>query len=98
MIKLSPSENLTRWIVNLIYTSQVQAIYSVIGNSASAMDAHEVFKIAFENLISAEYSNAADDDNRYQNVLQHNQSKAEFSVGENIYMISSDLNLQILKK
>ena len=97
MIKLSPSENLTRWIVNLIYTSQVQAIYSVIGNSASAMDAHEVFKIAFENLISAEYSNAADD-NRYQNVLQHDQSKAEFSVGENIYMISSDLNLQILKK
>ena len=94
MIKLSPSENLTRWIVNLIYTSQV---YSVIGNSASAMDAQEVFKTAFENLISAEYSNAADG-SRYQNVLQHAQSKAEFSVGENIYMISSDLNLQILKK
>lgn len=97
MIKLSPSENLTRWIVNLIYTSQVQAIYSVIGNSASAMDAQKVFKTAFENLISAEYSNAADG-SRYQNVLQHAQSKAESSVGENIYMISSDLNLQILKK
>ena len=52
------------------------------------MDAQKVFKTAFENLISAEYSNAADG-SRYQN---------EFSVGENIYMISSDLNLQILKK
>ena len=39
----------------------------------------------------------ASDIARYQNVLEHARSKVDFSAGENIYMLPSDLNLRIRK-
>ena len=45
-----------RAYVYLVLTSQVQARSSIVGNSASAVDAQEVFKSTFKALIDEDYS------------------------------------------
>ena len=67
-----------------------------MGNSAPAVDAQQVFKSTFKALINEDYSIAIDTE-RYQGVLQHALSKVDFSVGMGIYMLPSNLNLNIGK-
>ena len=83
-----------RAYVYLVLTSQVQARSSIVGNSASAVDAQEVFKSTFKALIDEDYS-ISNDIQRYQDVLEHALSKVDFSVGIGIYMLPSNLNLKI---
>ena len=78
----------------LVLTSQVQARSSIVGNSASALDAQEVFKSTFKALIDEDYS-ISNDVQRYQDVLEHALSKVDFSVSIGIYMLPSNLNLKI---
>ena len=85
-----------RAYVYLVLTSQVQARSSIVGNSAPAVDAQQVFKSTFKALINEDYSIAIDIE-RYQGVLEHALSKVDFSVGTGIYMLPSDLNLNIGK-
>ena len=85
-----------RVYVYLVLTSQVQARSSIVGNSAPAVDAQQVFKSTFKVLINEDYSIAIDIE-RYQGVLEHALSKVDFSVGTGIYMLPSDLNLNIGK-
>ena len=85
-----------RAYVYLVLTSQVQARSSTVGNSAPAVDAQQVFKSTFKTLINEDYSMAIDIE-RYQGVLEHALSKVDFSVGIGIYMLPSDLNLNIGK-
>ena len=85
-----------RTYVYLVLTSQVQARSSTVGNSAPAVDAQQVFKSTFKTLINEDYSMAIDTE-RYQGVLEHALSKVDFSVGIGIYMLPSDLNLNIGK-
>ena len=95
----SPPDNLTRWIITNVYlvlTSQVQARSSIVGNSAPAVDAQQVFKSTFKALINEDYSIGIDIE-RYQGVLEHALSKVDFSVGIGIYMLPSNLNLSIGK-
>ena len=66
------------------------------GNSASTVDAQQVFKSAFEALINEDYSITIDIE-RYQGVLEHALSKVDFSVDTCIYMLPSNLNLNIGK-
>ena len=80
----------------LVLTSQVQARSIIVGNSAPAVDAQQVFKSTFKVLINEDYSIAIDIE-RYQGVLENALSKADFSVGIGIYMLPSDLNLSIGK-
>ena len=82
----------------LVLTSQVQARSSILGNSAPAVDAQQVFKSTFKALINEDYSIAIDIE-RYQGVLEHALSNIDFSVGIGIYiyMLPSDLNLSIGK-
>ena len=80
--------------VYLVLTSQVQARSSMAGNSASAVDAQEVFKSAFKVLIDKDYS-ISNDIKRYQDVLEHALSKVDFYVGIRIYMFPSNFNLNI---
>ena len=80
----------------LVLTSQVQARSSIVGNSAPAVDAQQVFKSTFKALINEDYSIGIDIE-RYQGVLEHALSKVDFSVGTGIYMLPSDLNLNIGK-
>ena len=79
-----------RAYVYLVLTSQVQARSSIVGNSAPAADAQQVFKSTFKALINEDYSIGIDIE-RYQKIL----SKEYFSVGACIYMHPSDLNLSM---
>ena len=85
-----------RAYVYLVLTSQVQARSSIVGNSAPAVDAQQVFKSTFKALINEDYSIGIDIE-RYQGVLEHALSKVDFSVGIGIYMLTSNLNLSIGK-
>ena len=83
--------------VYLVLTSQVQARSSIVGNSATAVDAQKVFKSTFKALINKDYSIGIDIERRYQGVLEHALSKVDFSVSIGIYMLQSNLNLNIRK-
>ena len=85
-----------RAYVYLILTSQVQARSSIVGNSATVVDAQKVFKSTFKALINKDYSIGIDIE-RYQGVLEHALSKVDFSVGIGIYMLLSNLTLNIGK-
>ena len=85
-----------RAYIYLVLISQVQARSSIVGNSAPAVDAQQVFKSTFKALINEDYSIAIDIE-RYQGVLEHALSKVDFSVVIGIYMLPSDLNLNIRK-
>ena len=81
-----------RTYVYLVLTSQVQARSSITGNSVPAVDAQQVLKSTFKELINEDYSIAINIE-RYQGVLEHALSNVDFSVGTGIYMVPSNLNL-----
>ena len=83
-----------RAYVYLVLTSQVQARSSIVGNSAPAVDAQQLFKDTFKSLINEDLPI---DIKKYQGVLEHALSKVDFSVGIGIYMLPSNLNLSIGK-
>ena len=60
----------------------------------SSLDSQQVFKGTFKALINEDYSIGIDIE-RYQGVLEHALSKVDFSVGTGIYMLPSNLNLNI---
>ena len=85
-----------RAYVYLGLTSQVQARSRIFGISVPELDAQKVFKSTFKKLINEDYSIGIDIE-RYQGVLEHALSKVYFSVGTAIYMLQSNLNLNIGK-
>ena len=85
-----------RAYVYLVAASQIKARSSIVDNSAPAVDAQQVFKSVFKTLINEDYSIAIDI-SQYQVVLEHALSKVDFSVGMGIYILPSDLNLNIGK-
>ena len=64
--------------VYLVFSSQVQARSTIVGNSAPAVDAQELFKNTLRSLINKGLSI---DIEKYQGVLQHGLSKVDFLVG-----------------
>ena len=91
-----------RAYVYLVLTSQAQARSSIVGNSAPAADAQQVSKSTFKALINEDCFIEIErferiDIERYQVVLEHALSKVDFSVGTGIYMLPSNLNLNIGK-
>ena len=76
----------------LVLSSQVQARSTIVGNSAPAVDAPQIFNDTSRSLINEDLSI---DIKKYQGVLEHSLSKADFSVGIGIYMLPSNLNLNI---
>ena len=85
-----------RAYVYLLLTSQVQARLKIVGRTANALDAQNINMNSFEELLKSDYS-IADDIARYQGVLEHAMSKVDFSVGGGIYMLPSNMNLNINK-
>ena len=61
----------------LVLGSQAQARSTIVGNSAPAVDAQQLFKDTFKSLINEALSN---DIEKYQGVLEHALSKVDFSV------------------
>ena len=78
----------------LILSSQASARSSVVGNMASALAAQSAFLNNFENIINCRV-NIQEDIKHYQDTLSYASSKVDCSMGENIYMLPSDMNLKI---
>ena len=87
------SENI-RAYAYLILSSQASARSSIVGNSASSLTAQSVFLNNFENVVNCRVD-IQEDIKRYQDALSYASSKVDYSVGENLFMLPSDLKLKI---
>ena len=78
----------------------MQARSSIARNSASAVNAQQVFKSTFDALINETYSITGVDTERYQGISVHALSKVEFSIGASIHILpgNSNLNMCRIKK
>ena len=80
--------------VYLLLTSQASARSIITDKSASSIQAQQIWMDNFYNIIHRE-NNTANDIKMYQNALKYASSKVDYNLGENIYMIPSDMNLRI---
>ena len=78
----------------LILSSQASARSSVVENTASALTAQSAFLNNFENVVNRRVD-IREDIKRYQDTLSYASSKVDYSVGENVYMLPSNMNLKI---
>ena len=78
----------------LILSSQASARSSIFGNTVSALTAQSAFLNNFENIVNRRVD-IREDIKRYQDTLSYASSKANYSVGENVYMLPSNMNLKI---
>ena len=78
----------------LILSSQASARSSVVGNTASALTAQSAFLNNFENVVNRKV-NIQEDIKHYQDTLSYASSKVDYSIGQNIYMLPSNMELKI---
>ena len=78
----------------LILSSQASARSSIVGNTASALTAQSAFLNNFENVLNRRVD-IREDIKRYQDTLGYASSKVDYSVGQNIYMLPSNMQLKI---
>ena len=86
------SKSVRAYVYLVLLTSQVQGKSSIVSNSVSTVDAQQVVKGTFKVLINEDYSISADID-RSQGDLEHALSKVDLSVGIDVYVLPSNLNL-----
>ena len=87
------SENV-RAYAYLILSSQASAGSVIIENTTSALTAQSAFLNNFENVLNHRV-NIQEDIKHYQDTLIYASSEVDYSIGENIYMLSSNMNLKI---
>ena len=80
----------------LILTSQTSKRGPIIGHEVRNLDAQRTFLNTFENIVDRRV-NIPEDIRRFQKTLQYARSKADYVIGEFIYMFPSDMNLRIGK-
>ena len=79
----------------LILSSQASARSSIVGNLASSLTAQLAFLNNFEDIVNRKVD-VREDIKRYQeDTLSYASSKIDYSVGQNIYMLPSNLKLKI---
>ena len=78
----------------LILSSQASARSGIVGNTASALTTQSAFLNNFENVVNRRVD-IREDIKRYQDTLSYTSSKVDYSMGENLYMLPSDMNLKI---
>ena len=78
----------------LILSSQDSARSSIIGNSATSLTALSAFLNNFENVVNRRVD-IQEDVKRYQETLSYASSKVDYSVGENLFMLPSNMELRI---
>ena len=78
----------------LILSSQAPARSGIVGNTSSALTVQSAFLNNFENVVNHRVD-IREDIKRYQDTLSYTSSKVDYSVGQNIYMLPSDMNLKI---
>ena len=77
----------------LILSSQASARSGIVGNTASALTAQSAFLNNFENVVNRRVD-IREDIKHYQDTRSYALSKVNYSMGQNIYMLPSDMNLK----
>ena len=77
----------------LILSSQASARSSIIGNTASALTAQSAFLNNFEDIYRK--VDIKEDIKCYQDTLSYASSKVDYSVGEHLYMLPTNMELRI---
>ena len=80
--------------MHLILSLQAFARSSIIGNTASALTAQKDFLNNFKNVLNHRVD-IQEDIRCYQDSLSYTSNKIDHSMGENIYMLPIDMNLNI---
>ena len=83
-----------RAYAHLILSSEASVRSGMVGNTASALTAQKAFLKNFEDIVNCRVD-IREDIKQYQDTLSYASSKVDYSVGENIYMLPSDMNLKI---
>ena len=91
LLKISES---VRAYAYLILSSQASARSGIVGNTASTLTAQSAFLNNFEDIVNRKVD-VREDIKRYQNTLSYASSKVNYSVGEHLYMLPSDMTLKI---
>ena len=78
----------------LILSSQASARSGIVGNTASALTAQSAFLNNFEDIVNRRVD-IREDIKHYQDTLSYTSSKVDYSVGEHLYMLPSDMTLKI---
>ena len=78
----------------LILSSQASARSSIVGNTASALTAQSAFLNNFEDIVNRSV-NIQENIKRYEDTLSYTSSKVDYSVGQNIYMLPSNMKIKI---
>ena len=91
LFKISES---VRAYAYLILSSQASARSSIIGNTVSALTGQSAFLNNFENVVNRRVD-IQEDIKRYQDTLSYASSKVNYSVGEHVYMLPSNMTLKI---
>ena len=91
LLKISES---VRAYAYLIPSSQASARSSIVGNTASTLTAQSAFLNNFENVVNRRVD-IREDIKRYQETLSYASSKVDYSFGESIYMLPSNMTLKI---
>ena len=94
MLGLQKLSESVRDYAYLILTSQTSTRSQVIGHEARNLDAQRTFLNTFENIVNRRV-NIPEDIRRFQKTLQYAKSKVDYAIGEFVYMLPSDMNLQI---
>ena len=78
----------------LILSLEASARSGIVGKMASALIAQKAFLNNFEDIVNRRVD-IREDIKCYQDTLSYASSKVDYSMGENIYMPPSDMNLNI---
>ena len=78
----------------LILSSQASSRSGIVGSTASALTAQSAFLNNFEDIVNRKVD-VREDIKHYQNTLSYALSKVDYSVGEHLYMLPSDMTLKI---
>ena len=78
----------------LILSSQASARSGIVVNTGSTLTAQSTFLNIFENVVNRRVD-IREDIKRYQDTLTYASSKVDYRVGQNVYMLPSDMNLKI---
>ena len=91
LLKISES---VRAYAYLILSSQASARSGIVGNTANALTAQSAFLNNFEDIVNRRVD-IREDIQRYQDTLSYASSKVDYSVGEHLYMLPSNMELKI---
>ena len=91
LLKISES---VRAYAYFILSSEASARSSIVGNMASALTAQSAFLNNFENFVNHRVD-IREDLKHYQDTLSYASSKVDYSVGENLFMLPSNMTLKI---